>query len=55
VTNCRDNIDTNTDASLPTDPANATGLFSFGGRVARVSPDLIKRSVPVYFNTVSLK
>tara|TARA_R110001592_G_scaffold363371_1_gene685844 strand:+ start:512195 stop:512362 length:168 start_codon:yes stop_codon:yes gene_type:complete len=55
VTNCRDNIDTNTEASLPTDPVNATGLFNFGESVARISPDMIKRSEPVYFNTVSLK
>jgi tRNA (cmo5U34)-methyltransferase len=36
------------------DPLSATGLFSFDHSVARVFPDMIKRSVPGYATIISM-
>ena len=54
VTDSRDNIYANPDAEPLTDPVNGTGLFSFDESVARVFPDMIKRSVPGYSTIVSM-
>lgn len=54
VTNSRDNIYANAEAPPHADPISGTGLFSFDESVARVFPDMIKRSVPGYSTIVSM-
>ena len=54
VTNSRDNIYANPEAPPHNDPVSGTGLFSFDESVARVFPDMIKRSVPGYSTIVSM-
>ena len=54
VTDSRDDIYANPAADTPADPVAGTGLFSFDESVARVFPDMIRRSVPGYTTIVSM-
>lgn len=54
VTDARDTIYANPDDEPHADPVSGTGLFSFDESVARVFPDMIKRSVPGYSTIVSM-
>lgn len=54
VTDFRDNIYANPETPPHADPVTGTGLFSFDESVARVFPDMIKRSVPGYSTIVSM-
>ncbi len=38
----------------PSDPVSGTGLFSFDDNVARVFPDMIRRSVPGYATIIAM-
>jgi len=53
VTDSRDTLYA-ADTKDPSDPLSGTGLFSFDDNVARVFPDMIKRSVPGYATIVSM-
>lgn len=53
-TDSRDTIYANPDQAAPADPVTGTGLFSFDEGVARVFPDMIRRSVPGYATIVSM-
>ena len=54
VTDSRDNIYADRCADTLTDPVTGASLFSFDENVARVFPDMIKRSVPGYGTIVSM-
>lgn len=45
---------TDTRDTIYADPLSATGLFAFDDNVARVFPDMIKRSVPGYSTIVAM-
>ncbi len=54
MTDSCDNIYANPDTGSLSDPVTGAGLFSFDESVARVFPDMIKRSVPGYSTIVSM-
>ncbi|MEE4145862.1 MAG: carboxy-S-adenosyl-L-methionine synthase CmoA [Halieaceae bacterium] len=53
-TDSRDDIYAEPAADAPADPLAGTGLFSFDETVARVFPDMIRRSVPGYATIVAM-
>ncbi|MCP5130283.1 MAG: carboxy-S-adenosyl-L-methionine synthase CmoA [Pseudomonadales bacterium] len=54
MTDSRDNIYADPDNALLCDPVTGAGLFRFDESVARVFPDMIRRSVPGYATIVSM-
>lgn len=54
VTDARDNIYADPATDPLTDPVTGASRFSFDNNVARVFPDMIKRSVPGYGTIVSM-
>jgi len=54
MTDQRDNLYAGPDAGMLTDPVTGAGLFTFDESVARVFPDMIRRSVPGYATIVSM-
>lgn len=54
VTNSRDTLYANSEAPAHTDPVTGAGLFRFDEAVARIFPDMIKRSVPGYTTIIAM-